>query len=119
MKIEMGYGNRKTLQSGIALKEKNDDIIFSVDTENGLKFKIRIKLALDENEKGINIQTIDHDDEKEIIFINHGIPSMLGTGPSKPIEIGTINGHPLSFFYITYRLFEGEFYKIEYAFFEG
>lgn len=119
MVVEASYGNRKILQSGMALKEKNDDLILNVDTELGLKFKIRIKLELDENGKGIDIETLEQDNEKEIVFKNHGIPASLGTGPSKPVEIGTINGHKFSFFYVTYRLFSGEFYKIEYTFFEG
>ena len=119
MIVEEFFGNKKIIHSGMVLKEREEDLVLDVDTEANLKFKIRVKLALDPDNKGIDIKTVDTEEGKEIVFTNHGIPSVLGTGPSKPVEIGTIRGKELSFFYVTYQLYDGQFYKIEYTFYEG
>lgn len=115
MEVKEFIGEKKVLSSGTVISPKEEQISLQVDTGNNLQFTVEFKFLSKQDDKQIEVNF----DNNKLTITNHGIPSGIGSGPSQLIEIGTTNGKKMWLYYISYAMFDGEFIKIEYAFYEG
>lgn len=120
MKIESYADDKQILASGMCIFAKDEQTILDIDSEKGLRFKIKFAINEEDKDTGFYFKTLQLENgDKELQITKNGDISELGTGMAERVKIGSIDGKPLSIFAVFYKMFQGRFYKIEYAFYKG
>lgn len=116
MKVKALVGEKSVLNAGTVVSPSDEKILLQVDTESGLEFTVEFEFLHEKGSSKIEMVILN---ENAIKIVSHGEPTSLGSGASELLEIGTVNGKKMWLYYVAYKLYEGQFLKLEYAFYEG
>ncbi len=108
--IKISVGDYEIYDSGVVISHENKDILFEV---KNLKIKIVFENNPDIKDYEAKISLPEDRSCMTLTLINFN--NSLGTGLTKPVEIGTINGSRLFLQFIVYRLGESDSRMISYT----
>ena len=112
--IEYSSSHKVLYSNSVILYDKDSDLEINVNVNE--HFSFRLKVILDENQKG-NISVKTDGETNTITFVTGKAHDT--TGPAKPIEVATVSDKKIYFLYVAQKLYNGEYTRVDYTLFEG
>lgn len=108
--IKIRVGEYEIYDSGVVISHENKEILFEVKN-----LKVKILFVSDPETKSYDAKISLTKDRSCMLLTLINFNNSLGTGLTKPVEIGTINGARLFLQFIVYRLGESDSRMISYT----
>lgn len=108
--IKISVDEYEVYDSGVVISHENKEILFEVKN-----LKVKMMFSSNPEKKGYDAQISLTEDRSCMLLKLINFNNSMGTGLTKPVEIGTTNGSRLFLQFIVYRLGDSDSRMISYT----
>lgn len=108
--MKISVGDYEIYDSGAVISHDNKDVLFEVKN-----LRVKIVFKNDPENKSYDAKISLPEDRSCLLFTLTNFNNSLGTGLTRPVEIGTINDTRLFLQFMVYRLGESDSRMISYT----